>query len=117
MVQTLRRNILNRWFALKGPKGLGKSYTLKYLHDYHYEQGKSILVDLDKLEAYDIVNDITKEENITLLLDNAQDFKDQFNVDVFQLVVAAYSPNADIQDDILKERLGSITPLVIYFTP
>lgn len=104
-----------RFLTLLGPKGFGKTCTLKYLAK---TMNDTIYADLKLISNLKILDEVDKENTI-LLLDNAQVFKDQFSVKDYKLVVAAYSPNAEATRNntkILTDHMGR-TMIPMYYTP
>ena len=77
-----------------------------------YFAGDNVIY-VDLAYIHNLYNDIVipedDQENCTLLLDNAQLFNEQFNFKNFRLIIAAYSPNAEVTSNntsVLAEHCG-----------
>lgn len=120
-VMSTVKNIISspekRFMALLGPKGFGKTCTLKYLSK-NLDDVKTIYANLNHIGNFNILDEIQDKKNIVLLLDNAQVFERQFSARDFKLVVAAFSPNAEATSSTktLIDHMG-FTMIPMYYTP
>ena len=112
----LRRRVQGRSFAFLGPKGYGKTCALKYIARKHeFSDLTAIYVDLKVIRVLGSVNN----QRHVLLMDNAQMYDGEFPVDEFKLILAAYSPNAQVASKgpkFLQGKAGTST-VFVYFLP
>ena len=104
----LRRRVQGRnFFAFLGQKGYGKTCALKYIARKHeFSDLTAIYVDLKVISNPRVLGSVNNQRHV-LLMDNAQMYDGEFPVDEFKLILAAYSPNAQVTSKGPSHQQGS----------
>ncbi len=76
-----------------------------------------LYIDIRNTTQLHCLNEIVEKKNVVLLLDNAQLYKDQFDVKEYKFIVATYSPGAESVPVSPSEHISKCSHLPVYLTP